>query len=183
MRSLNRAHCAALAACLAATATVANATPTDTRTPEAVGVQVALERVCLPLLSGKPLQTVKAGAGLHEDKAGWYVPLPGAERLSLQPPGGANPTVCSFKLTYPIGQSAKLVDFLNVWAKDHGLNAVAAGRPSTGPSERRRTWSWQSAGRPGSTALVFDTEKTLDGGPVAGTLDRATVLVSRSRPA
>lgn len=166
----------------AATACAA-ATPADTRTPEAIGVQVALERVCLPLLKGQALERVAGSSGLKSDDQGWYLVLPRAERLSLLPPGGANPTVCSFTVTFPVDHPQPILTLLNVWAEDHGLTARRKGQPSTGPAEQRWTWSWEGNGPSGSTAIVFDTEKTLQGRPVSGELDRATVLVSQTRPA
>jgi len=155
----------------------------DTRTPEAIDVQVALERVCLPLLKGKTVNQVARPADLKHDDSGWYLAMPGAERLSVQPPGGANPTVCSFKVTYPVDRPQPILALLNLWAKDHHLTPASVARASTGPAEQRKTWSWQGRNAGAALAVVFDTEKTLDGRPVGGSLDRATVLVSRQASA
>jgi hypothetical protein len=173
----------ALAAGLAAVAAPALEAPADSRTAEAIAVQVALERVCLPLLTGQALKPVAAASGLRRDDDGWFLSLPGGERLSVLPPGGSNPTVCTFSLTYPIDRPQPMLSLLKLWADDHQLAAASHGRPSRGPAEQRWIWSWRGTGPLGSTALVFDTEKTLDGRPVSGALDRATVLVSRTAPA
>jgi hypothetical protein len=183
MRPLKPLSIFVLSLALATSARAATAAPADPRTPEAIAVQVALERVCLPLLAGQTVHQVEGPAGLHQDDNGWFLALPGAERLALQPPGGVNPTVCTFSLTYPLGQSKPLLDLLTLWATDRGLKPVSAGRSSKGPTERRWTWSWQGTEAGATTALVFDTEKLLNGQPVAGALDRATILVSRTKGA
>jgi hypothetical protein len=120
-------------------------------------------------------------SGLRQDASNWILSVAGGEKVTVRPPGGANPTVCSFRLPYPVDGEAPLLKLLDNWSADHGLQKVRDRAPSSGPVLKRRTSSWDGKVQQGRLAIVFNEEKNLNGGPVLDGSDEAQVLVSLTK--
>lgn len=179
MKTLELAVLASLAAAVATAGQAAAQTASaDQRTPAAIALQTAVERVCLPVLGGKPMKTIASAAGVTQNDSGWWLPAGGPQGVSILPPDSVNPNVCSLTVTYQAGQGAPLYDLLSRWSQDHGLQPVKVKEPSRGPSYARVTSSWEGQTPSGQMAIVLATEKQLNGAPVAGADNQATVLIS-----
>ena len=183
MRSIPLAALAGLAA-IAATAgqACAQTAPADTRTPAAIALQTAIERVCLPVLGGRPMKAVAGPAGVTQNDSGWWLPAGGKQGVSILPPDSVNPTVCSLSVAYQAGQGAPLYALLQRWSADPGLKPVEVQAESQGPDFAHVTSSWEGQTPSGYTAIVLNVEKPLNGAPAAGGEGQAAVLVSVTPP-
>ncbi|WP_374471640.1 hypothetical protein [Phenylobacterium sp.] len=175
--------CAAAVVSLLAAPSFAQAEGADSRTPEAIALQSALERVCVPLIAGQDPDAVSQASGLRQRDGQWVLTVDGRKELLVLPPTPANPNVCSLTVTYDAGGEKPILDLLNAWALANSLEVRRVREPSEGPLRDRRTSSWEGSRQGAPTALVFSEEKTKDGKPVAGDLDQATVLLSIARAA
>ena len=172
------APCAAAALSLLTAPALAQTRLQDSRTPEAVALQTALERVCMPLIAGEDPDRVAKTAGLRERDGQWALGIDGGKQILVLPPSVANPNVCSLTVTYDVDGGKPLLELMNAWALANRLEVRRVREPSEGPLRDRWTSSWEGEADGRSTALVFSEEKTKDGRPVGRDLDQATVLLS-----
>lgn len=146
------------------------------RSPEAIALQTAVERVCLPVLRGQEMAGVADAAGVRRKDGNWSLPAQGAADVQISPPTKVNPHVCSLHLTVAPGGAGGLTGLLDRWSQARGLHPVKVGEASRGPYMSRNTWTWEGTTADGAMALVFDVAHNLDGSPVDGA--NATALVS-----
>ncbi len=150
----------------------------------ATAVVTTVERICLPLIEGQPIKTVAAATGLKQARGEWVLQLEGKQRVTVAPPGGANPTVCSAVIIHAPGDQEPIVKALDAWAmgKTPAYSRDKVREDIKGAVALRKTSSWYAATPAGNTNIVFSEEKTLQGGPVAGPLDQATLMVNVAKP-
>jgi hypothetical protein len=178
MKPVEAAVLASLGAALTATPALAQSAPVDQRPPAAVAVQTALERVCLPVLGGKPMKAAASAAGVQENDSGWWLAAGGKQGVAILPPDSVNPHVCSLTVTYQAGQGAPLYTLLDRWSADHGLKPVKVKAASQGATYAHVTSSWEGQTPQGEMAVVLNAEKGLNGAPAANGENQATVLLS-----
>lgn len=148
----------------------------DSRSPEEIALQTAVERVCLPVLRGRKMTELVSSAELRRKEDGWQFEASGGPIVQITPPTTVNPHVCSMHLKVTPGDVAGLTGVLDQWSQARGLHPVKVGDASRGPFKARTTWTWEGSTSDGALALVFDLERNLDGSPVNGA--NATALVS-----
>jgi hypothetical protein len=153
----------------------------DTRTPSAIAVQTALERVCLPVLQGKAVDTVAKSAGVTDKDGRLWLDAGGKAGVAVIPPTPVNPTVCRLHVTFPAAQDGTVEQLLARWSAAKGLTALKTGERTQGSTMSRLTWSWEGPAAGGRLALVYAKELTLDGKPTQGAYEEGAILVSRSK--
>jgi len=164
----------------AAQAQTAQAQPTQPAQPVAAAVVKTVDQICMPLLDGAELKSVAKSTGLDEDDGEWRLEVDGDRGVVVDPPSGSNKTVCQATITYAVDNGAPIVAALDGWASAHTLTKDKDRQPSEGPLRMRKTTSWFGPVGSGALAVVLSEEKQLDGKPVEGDLDQATLLVSKS---
>ena len=175
------------AACLVAAAAFAcaGAALSQTTAPSAPGsgasayVATIVEKACIPLIKGQDAKAVAAATGMKRKGDGLLLTLPGVERIALDPPTEANPTVCTLTVNYEMDQAKSLADALSSWA---AAQTPTLAPLSTGyqPRPGVTSWSWTADTSSMHEGLVLNTEKTPDGKPLGHGYDVATVLFSLS---
>lgn len=144
----------------------------------AASIVAAVERICLPLLSKQPIETVASSTGLAKRDGEWTLRFQGAGAVRISPPSPANPTVCMGSVEYERANEKAIVEALAEWAGAKGLKPVKTGERTKNAYLQYRTSSW--SGRVGgkATTVIFTEQTELDGRPTAGALDEAALLVS-----
>lgn len=177
MKTLFRPVLPVLAAALASSAIAATPTP-DGKGSDAV--MTTVKDVCLPLLKGAQIASVAKTAGLKNGRDGWVLPIAGKRRIEIEPPDGPNPHVCSATVIHAPGADDQIVKALTGWAASQtpGLQPVKSAEKATGPLYQLTTSSWSGKTADGVLGLSYSEDKTLDGKPVAGNLDQATLAIS-----
>jgi hypothetical protein len=146
----------------------------------ATAAVTVLRDVCVPLLGGGDLKSVATGGGLKLQDGEWVLPIDGKRRVELQPPDQANPHLCGATITHRVGSQPAILSAVDAWAKSQSppLQPVKVRQQSTGATSVRTTSTWQGQTAKGSLGVVLTERKTLTGAPVAGELDRSTLLAS-----
>lgn len=146
----------------------------------AAAVVTAVEKVCLPLVSGQGLQTIAASTGLEQRDGGWVERIDGKKQIRISPPGRANPNICTGEVIYDRDGQAPILEALDAWAQSKNLTKGKVREESKGSDLQYRASSWFGAGPNGTTAVVFTEQRELDGRSLAGDFDQAMLLVSVS---
>jgi hypothetical protein len=173
-------HTAALAALAAALAPVGStlaAPGSDGK--DAAATLAVVKDICLPLLQGAKIDTVAKAAGLKNGRDGWVLPISGKRHIEVDPPGGSNPHVCAATVVHDPNAGLSIVTALGNWASSQtpALQPLKAQEKATGALYQLTTSSWSGKAAGGDLAVVYSEDKTLDGKPVAGGLDQASLTV------
>lgn len=148
----------------------------------AAAVVTAVEKICLPLVSGQGLQTIAASTGLEQRDGGWVERVEGKKQIRISPPGRANPNICTGEVLYDRDGQAPILAALDAWAQSKNLTKGKAREESKGSDLQYRASSWFGpAPNGGTAAVVFTEQRELDGRSLAGDLDQAMLVVSVSR--
>jgi hypothetical protein len=172
------------AAAIAATAITSSPPPSPARqAPSPIAARAAVEvlqKVCLPLLDGQSIKAVAASAGLKANGGHWMLPMPGRTRVELDPPDFANPHVCQATLIHRTGVQDAIRAAVNDWAR--------AQAPALSPEKVRQqvksldyqivTSTWRGPAAKGVIGVALSEEKTPDGRPLEGNLDRSELYAS-----
>lgn len=154
--------------------------PLPTTGPGAEAIAV-LEKICMPLVSGQPLDALAKANGfkLNRRDQTWSKPLGDdkAHRVILFPPG-SNKGVCMTEMRYPMGSDADVAKALNVWAFVHQppLDPTAnytQPQDPDGLKRVRRSWEYLTANE--SIGLNFSTVRKPDDTPLNPKYDTATM--------
>ena len=138
----------------------------------------AIDKVCDPLIHGQKLKDVSQATGLRRFRDSYALQGPGVERVIINPPSVANPTVCQMTINYEVGQTPGVVAALSNWAASQNpplqvLSAgYAAGAGVTG-------WTWEYDSGAVHQGLVFDYQSA-DGKPMGRTFEVGTLLYSHA---
>jgi hypothetical protein len=111
---MSRIQAAAFAVVIA-TSGAALAAPT----PDGKGAAAALtvvKDVCLPLLAGAKIDDVAKTAGLKHGRDGWVLPIAGKRHIEIDPPGGANPHICSATIIHDPNAGGAILDAIAAWS-------------------------------------------------------------------
>jgi len=176
MRSLQ--HAAAMAV-LAAALTASGSAFAASAPDDAAAVMTVARDICLPLLRGGKIETVAKTTGLRNGRDGWVLPISGKRRIEVDPPGGANPTVCTATIIHDPGAGPSILAALTAWSATQtpALQALKTEEKAKGSLYQLTTSVWEGQIAGGDLAVVYAEDKTLDGKPVAGNLDQATLSV------
>jgi|GEM_PF-6712567 len=180
-----RVQASALAAAALAFGPAAAQTPaapaSDNGSPAASAAITALDRVCLPLIQGKPIKAVASAVGMKQTRGEWVMVIEGRQRVVVDPPGGANPTVCTVVITYAPGAETAMIAALDGWAaaRTPPLQKDKVREEATGS---RKLSSWLGSTPDGNHTIVLAEQKTPTGGPIAAPLEQATLLVNLGKP-
>ncbi len=147
--------------------------------PSAPATVLVAGQVCLPLIEGAKLKPVAASVGMKQEKGEWILPIEGKRRIEVFPPDAGNPTTCSATITHGVGAQPAIRQALDLWAKSltPPLTPVKIDVRTVGESYRRTTSTWEGPLAKGSVGVVLSEEKTLQGAPADGDLDRTTLFV------
>ncbi|MDB5459899.1 MAG: hypothetical protein JWO72_1640 [Caulobacteraceae bacterium] len=177
---MSLSHAAALAAFAVAVATSGAALAAPI--PDGKGAAATLavvKHVCMPLLTGAKIEDVAKTAGLRNGRDGWVLPIGGKRHIEIDPPGGANPHVCSATIIHDPNAGASIVDAITAWSgrQTPALQPLKTQEKVTGALYQLTTSSWIGKAAGGDLVVVYSEDKTLDGKPVAGNLDQASLTV------
>jgi hypothetical protein len=164
-------------ACVGASATSAQPTSDG---KGAAATLVAARDICLPVLEGAKIEAVAKTTGLRNRSDGWVLPIAGKRHIELSPPGGTNPHICEVTIIHQPGAGPAILDALRQWASSRSppLQPTKTEQVATGAVYRLTTSTWEGNTAEGHLAVVYAEDKTLDGRPVAGNLDQATLTVA-----
>jgi hypothetical protein len=141
----------------------------------------ALDRVCVPLLSGAKSADVIAAAGLRKGRDdALYLPLEGGKRINVTPPSYNNPTICTLDVVYDAGGDDAVFNALDAWAslRPTVLTPLRAREQSQMDNELHIISSWSGAGPKGAEGLLLIQRKRADGGPLNGGRNPAQITYS-----
>jgi len=177
MKILFRTVLPVVAAAFASSAIAAPPAP-DGKSPDAV--MTTVKDVCLPLLKGTPIAAVAKTTGLKNGRDGWVLPIAGKRHIEIDPPDGPNPHVCSATVIHAPGEDDSILKALTGWVASQtpALQPIKSGEKATGALYQLTTSSWSGPTAGGVLGLSYSEDKTLDGKPVAGSLDQATLAIS-----
>jgi hypothetical protein len=174
---------AALLAVFAAAALPA-AAQTPTATPgvaDAAQVISVIDRICIPMIGGAKASTVAPALGLRTNRDGDLVlRLEGGKQITVTPPNGANPTLCTLTAVYDIGGDGAVYDALDSWSRARPVpyEQRRAKETAQAGDETHVTSTWVGAEAAGTEGLVLIQAKRADGRPLSGRGDQATILFS-----
>jgi hypothetical protein len=136
-----------------------------------------IEKACIPLIKGQDAKAVAAAAGLKRTRTDLVMQLTGSQRITLSPPAGANPHVCTLSLQYQVDGTKDIVDTLTAWAaaQNPPLPPLSTGYS---PAPGLTGWSWSLDTGQMQEGLVFTAQRTADGKPMGKDFDSGTVLFS-----
>jgi hypothetical protein len=147
---------------------------------DATAALSTVKDICLPLLKGASVAAVAKTTGLKGGRDDWFLPVSGKRRIEISPPGGANPHVCEATIIHDPTAGDAIVSALGAWAamQAPALQQLKQQEKVTGALYQLTTSSWEGRTADGNLAVVYSENKTLQGKPVAGGLDQATLSVS-----
>ena len=136
-----------------------------------------IDKICLPLIHGDKIKDVAAANGLRHYRDDWLLQGPGVERVIIQIPSIANPTVCQMTLNYELDQTPGIVALLGNWSTSQNPPMqVLAAAAQVGPGVTG--WTWERDDASGHQGLVFDHQTSPDGKPLGRTYEVGTMLFS-----
>jgi hypothetical protein len=146
---------------------------------DAAAVMTVARDICLPLLRGGKIEAVAKATGLKNGRDSWVLPISGRRRIEVDPPGGANPTVCTATIIHDPGSGPSILAALTAWSamQTPPLSALKTEEKAKGSLYQLTTSVWEGQIAGGDLAVAYAEDKTLDGKPVAGTFDQATLSV------
>lgn len=147
---------------------------------DAQAVLAAIKDVCLPILKGAKIEGLAKATGLRNSRDGWMLPIDGKRRVAIDPPGGANPNLCTGTVVHDPNAGASILAALVGWAaaQTPPLPPVKVEEKATGALYQLTTSSWEGKLDGADAALVYSEDKTLEGRPVAGKLDQSTFALA-----
>jgi hypothetical protein len=143
------------------------------------GAQIiqAIERVCIPAVSGQGIDAAAKAAGLKQNRRDetWTMPLAsGRDYAIIFQPQFSQANVCHAEVRFAVGQDQPIVAALNVWAYLHKpelvLQANYVATDADGVKRTRKSWEHVEANG-ASTAVNFSVERKPDGTPLNGRFD------------
>lgn len=161
------------------TSLVANA-PVNAAASPGETIVAAVEKVCLPLIDGQPLQTVAAAtSGAVRDNV-WTASLPNRGEIRIRPPSVANPKVCSASISFAPGGHTAFISALDAWAAGHAPPLRQLRRRDQSRTADLQYWisSWTGGAANRTVNVVFTEQAELDGRPTDGALMEAVLLVN-----
>jgi hypothetical protein len=175
---------AALLAVFAAAALPAAAQTPPPATPgaaDAAQVVSVIEHVCIPMIGGAKASTVAPALGMRTNRDGDLVMrLEGGKQITVTPPNGANPTLCTLTAVYDTGGDGAVYDALDGWshARPVAYEQRRSKETAQAGDETHITSTWVGAEAAGTEGLVLIQAKRADGRPLSGRGDQATILFS-----
>ncbi len=162
----------------ALTSATAFAAPPDGK--DAAAVLAVVKDVCMPLLKGAKIEALAKTTGLRNGRDGWVLQISGKRRIEVDPPGGANPTVCAATIIHDPAAGPDILNGLSAWVSSQSpaLQPFKTQEKATGALYQLTTSAWTGQAQTGGMAVVYTEDKMLNGKAVAGDLDRATLTVS-----
>jgi len=141
---------------------------------------MVMQRVCLPVIDGAPLEGIARSVGLQNKHGQWVYPIDGRQRIEVSSPDPSNPHLCSATILHDIGAQPAIRQALDNWARSQTppLQAIKVQVQAPGPFYLRQTSTWSGSSPRGEIGVVFSGEKTLQGKPVDGDLDQSELLAS-----
>jgi hypothetical protein len=172
---------AAAALALATAAFAQTAPPAGPSAPsgQAASVISLVEKACIPLVKGQDPKAVAAANGLKRSHDQLVLQLQGVQRILIDPPTQANPTVCTLTINHDVDQAQPIVDALSAWASSQTPRLTPLGVAFEN-SPGVKGWSWSADEGQLHEGLVLSVQKTPDGKPVGRGYDVSTLLFSLS---
>jgi hypothetical protein len=143
------------------------------------GAQIiqAIEKVCIPAVSGQGIDAAARAAGLKQNRRDetWTMPLAsGRDYAIIFQPQYSQPNVCHAEVRFAVGQDKPIVAALNVWSYLHKpelmLQANYVATDADGVKRTRKSWEHvEPSGA--STAVNFSVERKPDDTPLNGRFD------------
>jgi hypothetical protein len=140
-----------------------------------------LEKICVPIVRGQPLDAVAKANGfkLNRRDGTWTLPLGGDKNYQVIVfTQGSNKDVCQGEVHYAIGQDKPIAAAINTWAFLHQPELVLqANYVNVDPDGIKRVRkSWEHLETNSSTAVNFSTQSKPDGSPLNARFDTATIF-------
>lgn len=174
MRHLPLAALVVSAAAVPAAAQAAVAAPPQAE-PVSKSVFAAIKQVCLPLVAGGDLPSVKASSGLTEVDGAPVLARDGSPPVGLRLPNRINPNTC--EISVPLDQAQALKDAIDRWEDAPAPLTKVRDRESRSDALGPRvvtTWIGESDGQR-LVLVVSQPDATAEQDPVA------TVVLSVER--
>jgi len=154
------------------------ATPSATEPPptlptsgDGAAVLNVLEKVCVPLVRGQPLDQLAPAIGMKKNRRDntWSMPLGGDKNytISILNPG-VNKDVCQAEVHFAVGQDAPIVKAINIWSFLHKPELILQANyvAVEGDNVKRVRKSWEHLESNASTAVNFTTWRKPDDSPL-----------------
>jgi hypothetical protein len=130
-----------------------------------------LEKICVPLVRGQPIDQLAPALGFRKNRRDntWTAPLGGDKNYTVTIWNqGVNKDVCQAEVHFAVGQDAPIVKAINIWSFLHRpeliLQANYVAVDSDGVKRVRKSWEHLESNS--STAVNFTTWRKPDDSPL-----------------